>query len=120
MGLSASEREMRLLDQSLALSLQGLAESGALNPAQQSAARAAVKSIVDRLTTSTKKLAELLKKKEKDIRQAIERCKQTIFPGTARIAITMFVSTRNPEKCTLNFQMVNWVIRSGTFSTTYE
>lgn len=63
-------------------SIQNLVQSGILNPAQETAARAGIRSIevIGRTTNSTSRLAEMIGKRQREIKRAIEQCKQDNLP----------------------------------------
>lgn len=65
--------------------LQGYLDAAGLSPAQEAAAQAGLKNILGRLTGNTKKLAEILGKKAKDVEKAIEQCKQAGLPRSGPI-----------------------------------
>jgi RHS repeat-associated protein len=71
--------------------LQALIEGGSLNPLQTQLARQGVQSIsvIGRTTTSTSRVAELLGRSNREIRAAIEQCKQKSLPRSGRL--------RNPD-----------------------
>jgi uncharacterized protein RhaS with RHS repeats len=74
-----------------AQALQALIEGGALNPAQEAAAQAGLRTIqiMGRTTTNTDRLAEFFNKTQKQVRRAIEQCKQDNLPRNGPI--------RNPD-----------------------
>ncbi len=62
--------------------LQNGVQSGSLAPAQEMAIQAGIRSIeiIQRTTNSTTRLAELLGRRQKEIKRAIEQCKQEGLP----------------------------------------
>jgi RHS repeat-associated protein len=71
--------------------LQGLIDSQGLNPAQMQLATQGIQSIniIGRTTTSTSRVAELLGRSNREIRTAIEQCKQRGLPRNGPL--------RNPD-----------------------